>query len=346
VDQKNFEKKSEYEFSFYTFEENGILLSVYMASEYDYEAIWMFKGQIMYTFNAGSGNVVLKTTKTYNDGKWHKVRTTRDLRSGALYVNDQQMGSGETPVGASYVNKISKIYVGGIPEGNKRPNTISSKIGSIRGAIGGIKITPSPTSAVPEKYLVINAYGGGLADGVSIGEKGGFAEKRNSISVNTNFDISLDFRTRYRRGSLYSQTASDKNDAFSISIGEDGSVIATCNNGGGEFSVRVRSSDPSKTLCDGEFHNVKVSKRSRTLTVTLDGETDSYTTTTATTSADTKAPIFIGGVPTNLQSGNYQVFTGCIKDIIINKVALTLSDKVRMSGEAMRGCGVAGSKVF
>lgn len=74
-------------------------------------------------------------------------------------------------------------------------------------------------------------------------------------------------------------------------------MIATCNNGGGEFSVRVRSSDPSKTLCDGEFHNVKVSKRSRTLTVTLDGETDSYTTTTATTSADTKAPIFIGGVP-------------------------------------------------
>ena len=66
---------------FYTFEEDGILLTV-NNQRVDYEAVYLSGGKVFYIFNAGSGLLELSSKKKVNDGKWHKVVTTRNTFNG------------------------------------------------------------------------------------------------------------------------------------------------------------------------------------------------------------------------------------------------------------------------
>ena len=77
-----FNNRSQYEFSFYTMEADGILMSANMKSSYDYESVYLSAGKIFYTFNAGSGALVLNSKTSVNDGQWHTVRITRQSRKG------------------------------------------------------------------------------------------------------------------------------------------------------------------------------------------------------------------------------------------------------------------------
>ena len=73
--------RSAYEFSFYTFEEDGILLTA-NNQKVDYETLFLSGGKVYYIFNAGSGPLELSSKKKMNDGKWHKVSTRRDTTTG------------------------------------------------------------------------------------------------------------------------------------------------------------------------------------------------------------------------------------------------------------------------
>ena len=74
--------RSQFEFSFYTMERDGILLSANMKSTFDYESVFLSDGKINLIFNAGAGPLVLTSKKTYNDGKWHKVVVRRSKIDG------------------------------------------------------------------------------------------------------------------------------------------------------------------------------------------------------------------------------------------------------------------------
>ena len=88
-------------------------------------------------------------------------------------------------------------------------------------------------------------------------------------------------------------------DLLSISIEENGSIRAVCNNGGGKFSVSYK---PEPSVCNGEFYSVLLVKKLKTLTLTVNGAETEETTTKAASSADTSSPAYFGGLPKNLQS--------------------------------------------
>ena len=66
-------------------ETDGILMSANMKNLYDYESVYLSEGKIFYTFNAGSGALVLSSKTAVNDGKWHKVLVRRSKRSGEIF---------------------------------------------------------------------------------------------------------------------------------------------------------------------------------------------------------------------------------------------------------------------
>lgn len=82
VKKGKLDTKSQYEFSFYSLASDGLLFTVNMNSQYDYEALYLSNGEITYVFNAGSGAMLITTDATYNDGNWHKVVTRRAKTEG------------------------------------------------------------------------------------------------------------------------------------------------------------------------------------------------------------------------------------------------------------------------
>ena len=91
-----------------------MVISFKQKDVYDYELLYLDDGKIKYAFNAGTGAGVLVSAQTVNDGKLHSVTTTRRSRDGKLTVDGKTV-TGRSNGGATALNSISKIYVGGAP---------------------------------------------------------------------------------------------------------------------------------------------------------------------------------------------------------------------------------------
>ena len=104
--------------------------------------------------------------------------------------------------------------------------------------------------------------------------------------------LSLDVRSRNRTGYIF--YAAGGGDWLSLRIEKDGKVTADCNNGGGRFGVTV---DPPKSICNGDFHSITLEKNKKVLTLSVDGKTETHTTTKGSTSSDTNSPLYFGGIP-------------------------------------------------
>ena len=109
--------------------------------------------------------------------------------------------------------------------------------------------------------------------------------------IGQNFEIRLEVRPKNLSGVLFH--AHGGGDYLTITIEDDGSVKALCNNGGGPFSVSV--SDAS--LCNGEFHSIYLGKKEKTLTMRVNGKEEQTTTDKPASSADTNKPLYFGGLP-------------------------------------------------
>ena len=95
-------------------------------------------------------------------------------------------------------------------------------------------------------------------------------------------------------------------DWLSLRIKPTGKITAQCNNGGGKFSVTV---DPPTSICNGIFHSILLVKNQKTLTLTVDGSTETVTTTKASNSADTTSPLYFGGIPG--MTSNFKTTNNC-----------------------------------
>ena len=109
--------------------------------------------------------------------------------------------------------------------------------------------------------------------------------------IGSDFQLEVDIRPKTNDGYIF--YASAKTDFLSLYI-KEGNVIAECNNGGGKFSVTV---EPSSSICNGEFHSILLTKKSKTLTLSVNGVLNSFTTTEKGTVANTNRPYYYGGMP-------------------------------------------------
>jgi len=145
--------------------------------------------------------------------------------------------------------------------------------------------------------------------------------------------IALDVRAQNKSG--YIITASGGGDSLSLRIKPNGKLTATCNNGGGKWSVTV---DPPTSICNGEFHSILLLKDKKTLTLTVDGTTETETTSTSSSSADTNSPLYFGGMPDAIKPKNYNNFSGCLTAVKINDQPVDFVNDVAITGATMRGC--------
>jgi len=74
--------------SFKTFAEEGLIFLIGIPNK-DFLSLEIRNGQIVYQYELGSGRVSLRSTQTYNDGKWHVITASRLNQDGMLKVDGQ-----------------------------------------------------------------------------------------------------------------------------------------------------------------------------------------------------------------------------------------------------------------
>ncbi|KAI5088518.1 pikachurin isoform X1, partial [Silurus meridionalis] len=82
----------------------------------DYISIGLQNGSLVFSYDLGTGAVLVVVNGTFSDGKWHRVKAVRDGPSGKLTVDDYGVETGRSPGKMRQLNINGELYIGGMKE--------------------------------------------------------------------------------------------------------------------------------------------------------------------------------------------------------------------------------------
>lgn len=337
---------------------SGVLFYVSGSNDIDFVSIFMSDGYIYYLWNCGGGTAMIQSKKTFNDDQWHHITFKRKSRKGFLFIDAEEIGSEESPNDASsQLNVKNPIYVGGVPETSTRQSRTNlrgvtvSFPGCLRGLfVNGIQlgffVDSVPFNAPACSDLVEPGFFFHSTDDhfdVSKETKSlmetSFVILKDKFRVGIDMTIKLSIKPRTKNGIVLSVRGSKD---FLLLQMLDGKVKLSVDNGAGIISVV--SGVPAGGLCDGSWHTILAIKRENVVELGIDGGDrfeesgigDVYIT-------DTNSPLFVGGLPEEEMSGysgldTKEHFVGCIKDIVINEVSMSVSNTTIKGHVTMNTC--------
>lgn len=275
---------------------------------------------------------ILKSSKTYNNGIWHKVDVTRDEKVGQLSVDNAVNPRVSSTGQSTELNIIQPIIFGGISEEISTNTQFAKNIPisnyQFVGCLRDLKVLNKNISDSDGREHNVKPCYSHEENGKFIGFGGGSIVVEENFTVGTDMELSLDIKPRTINGILASVSADDDN-YFLLEL-VDGAVFATFNNGAGAFTVR---STPKLKyqICDGQWHKVKVYKYKNVCKLDVDYVTyGPVVGTSGVAFAKTEDPLYIGGIPRGeihpfvLSNGAY---VGCVKNLQIDNRPKSLYGK-------------------
>ncbi|KAG8450180.1 hypothetical protein GDO86_002714, partial [Hymenochirus boettgeri] len=77
----------------------------------DFISLGLRDGNIVFSYNLGSGMVTIIVNGSFNDGRWHRVKAVRDGQSGKVTVDDYGAKTGKSPGLMRQLNINGVLYV-------------------------------------------------------------------------------------------------------------------------------------------------------------------------------------------------------------------------------------------
>ncbi|XP_033099242.1 laminin subunit alpha-4-like [Anneissia japonica] len=331
-----FRKRGSIKMSIKTESEDGILY--YAAGAKDFLTVYLASGKVVFTFDCGSGAVVVRGSTFVNDGTWHKIEAYRYQNNGSLTVDDAlSMGI----FGKSKdINRIkAPQYIGGVPqEVPEKHVPFSSQIGFV-GCLKDFSavVKDNAIAVVDQNPVKFDVTPCGAEQGLFV--QNGYLVLIEEEKVGKMFDVEFEMKPRVTDGVLMSVRTGKY--FFVVEIVE-GTVIARASNG--EQPFEASSKHLGMSICDGQWHNVTVEKRKSTITLTVDGIlTEEKLRGAQEKSARTTDALYVGGIPDVEpvdHTSSEEQFVGCLKNIKINGETIILSGKKKFGNVSIDSCPV------
>ncbi|XP_066271322.1 laminin subunit alpha-2-like [Branchiostoma lanceolatum] len=321
-----------------TFESDGLVF--YIArneTQVDFASIQLVGGLVRFMFDNKEGKAEISSTVPANDGKWHMIEVIREGRNGTLTIDGRDRQEGKSPEGATTMDVTEDFYLGGVPI-SYTPRRIGKLTNSMEMCVrmleiqGELQNLASPATRADVGACYQEVTGGSYFAGT------GYAVLDDSYRVGQDMEVVFEFRTNQREALLLS-VSSERTDALAIEL-KDGKITFRANNGPGPFEVtydpEVADPQGSKfSLCDMKFHKVEAGKVKNVLEFRVDGiSVPPATSEQASTSADTKNPLYIGGYPDSAleqkAATTNKSFKGCIRNLSINGKPQDLGESVTL----------------
>uniref|UniRef100_A0A8D0L6L7 Laminin subunit alpha-2 n=1 Tax=Sphenodon punctatus TaxID=8508 RepID=A0A8D0L6L7_SPHPU len=330
------------EFEVRTEAESGLLFYMARINHADFATVQIRNGFSYFSYDLGSGDTNTMIPNKINDGKWHKIKIFRSKQEGILLV-DGISNRTTSPKKADILDVVGMLYVGGLPV-NYTTRRIGPVTFSIDGCIRNFRMTESPvdlnnpTSSFNVGKCFANAQKGTYFDGT------GFAKAVGAYKVGMDLLVQFEFRTARTNGVLLG-ISSQKMDGLGLELVDEKLMFHT-DNGAGRFSA-IYEPDVPGSLCDGQWHKVTARKLKHRLELTVDGkQVEGASPNTASTSADTNDPVFVGGYPDGLNQFGLTTnirFKGCIRSLKLIKgtakpLEINFSKVLEMKGVQPLSC--------
>ncbi|XP_075453399.1 laminin subunit alpha-2 isoform X2 [Ascaphus truei] len=298
--------------------ESGLLFYMARSNHADFATVQIKEGMAHFRYDLGNGNTSTMVPIKVNDGQWHKIKIFRTNQIGLLFV-DGTANRTTSPKKADILDVVGMVYVGGLPI-NYTTKRIGPVLHSINGCIRNFRMTESPTDMNnPTSSFNVGSCFANPQTGTYF-HGSGFAKTVGAFKVGTDLLVELEFRTTRTSGVLLG-ISSQKMDGLGIEL-VDGKLLFHVDNGAGRFTA-VYDPELPGSLCDGQWHKVVANKIKYRLELMVDdNKVEARSSNSASSSADTNDPVFVGGYPGGLKQFGLTTdvrFKGCIRDLKLAK---------------------------
>lgn len=316
-------RKFSIKLKFKTFTEDGLIFL--MGRGVQYLSLEIRNGHILYQFNLGSGETVLRSNETYNDGNWHMLEALRLDKIGVLRIDEVLVAKDEGPGKTRGHHASDVFYIGGYPLEDHHYKTVT-RVG-FDGCIDNIVIVET-TIDMSRSVHALGVTPGcpvRFASLVSFEEKTPGFVRWTNVTADNMLQINLKFKTQASDGLIFYATNPDQtaNSVLSLVDGRlvfksQGEELGTSPSAGIKFN-------------DNEWHVVTATHSSQALKLDID-DTENYSTDFTPPPLNIiDGSLYIGGLPNAFgtdTSGSKMTtpFVGCIGDTTLNGAIINFAN--------------------
>ncbi|XP_048384559.1 laminin subunit alpha-3 [Stegostoma tigrinum] len=322
---ESFKERSTFSIDVRTVATEGTIFYVADKSGKSYMTLYISRGRFFFSFTVNEKKLKIKSKVKHNDGKWHTVVFSRENNKGKLIIDG--LRTRHANISDSALLKVeSPFYLGGLPSGKRRRNR---KLHGFQGCLRNFKLDGSELNSPLRTFGVTPCFDGKFKQGAYFSAKGGYVVLENSFVVGKDFELLFAVRPQSQTGILFHINSSQGN-YLSLYM-HKGKVTVHVNNGAGDFNTSVTP----QSLCDGQWHRIAVIKRNNVVQLDVDTERDHVVGPAASLSTDTADPLYVGGIPDNVQLHHLPTrnpFFGCMGDVMINVKPVSFKKAVAVHG--------------
>uniref|UniRef100_A0A4W3H8L8 Laminin subunit alpha 4 n=1 Tax=Callorhinchus milii TaxID=7868 RepID=A0A4W3H8L8_CALMI len=325
-----FSHKSHFSVSMRTRSPHGLIFYVANEDESQFMTLFAARGHLIYSFSDGNHKLKIKSQEKYNDGLWHNIIFMRTGNKGRLVIDGLQVleDSHNSPAFALHIRE--PFYIGGVPLGRATKNIQVKSVQSFNGCLRNFQLNGQVLSPAIQTFGVTPCFEGPMESGTYFSADGGYMVLDDSFNLGLQFELVFEIRPRNHSGILLHVHSSNRK--YLNLFMEKGKVMLKVHNGAKEFATSVTA---KQSLCDGQWHRIAVIRDSNVVQLDVDSEVNHVVGPLSTHSVDSKAPVFVGGVPESLLNPRLNIrhsFTGCIKNFNINESPVIFSKAALVSG--------------
>ncbi|OAF66889.1 hypothetical protein A3Q56_05394, partial [Intoshia linei] len=329
----HFDLKLKFEFSFKikTQSKNGVIIYANDVKHVDFFGVVIDHGRFIFTFNCGSGVLMLTSNKLYNDGKWHSVKIGRNESKGYLSIDSKLIATGNTPGSARSIDITSVIQFGSIDKQSERLSrkNLDGLTKSFKGCIK--EITLNENNLQKENFTtLITPCKDDLELGVYIYE--------NQFFILNDFNINFSIRARSNNGIILSLFSESMDDLVIIRLADGNVEFVTFYEG--QETITQLSLESNFEICDDKWHYIEVYKTNNVYTISVNG-IYGYPSISNMNVFEMKANLYLGNVPNFIEQPSVEKyktnpFSGCIRDVNIDGNQFTYSE-MKVHGKIQLG---------
>eukprot|EP00118_Oscarella_pearsei_P005184 m.23504 g.23504 ORF g.23504 m.23504 type:complete len:5054 (+) comp28492_c0_seq1:2267-17428(+) len=344
--------------SFKTHNPDGLLAYSGDSAQTDFVAIQLTAGRPYFIFNCGSGAgvVQLSGSSKLNDGQWHKLVASRRGNTGTLTLDESLSGSGSSAGSATVIGSNTGFFIGGVSTPFRSPSpghtasfpvTTTGFAGGIRDVSFGSQGTPDLSQAMSFRNVRSADDGVPLLTEAGMHFKGGGYVTIDEPLGRNSIEVSFRLRTEQKNGILVFAYSRSGVDFLAIQL-SGGEIRLAFDNGGGMAQTTTDSSRAGLSVCDGNWHTVRITKRDLGGEVFVDGfaVVASVNVPGPDTNLDSTSYIYVGGVDEMAATKAEELgvatnhFGGCIQNLTIGGNQVTGVRDLQLV--SLAGCPGAG----
>ncbi|XP_061594014.1 laminin subunit alpha-3 isoform X2 [Cololabis saira] len=284
-------------------------------------ALYMANGKIR--LSLGHSRVIQHRQRS-NDGNWHRVKFSVEKSYFHLLIDGFRVTDGHLPGNeGSSLQLHNPVYLGGDP---KRRSTKVHDIpmDSIIGCIRDLKMNEVAVSEPDSSHKTLPCSGGLTEMGTYFG--GGHVVLDPFFALGSYFVLSFEVRPQHPEGLLF-HFQRDNQSSLNVYLMENKVGVMLDD---GAVSVSVM---PHKSLCDGKFHAVTVSRNYAVVKLEVDS-TYEETAASLASNSDSAAQhsLYVGGKTDQHGVAVSLPFVGCLKNVRFNGRPVVFGTESRVVG--------------